>query len=359
MFKKIIAVISALVLALGVLSSCTKKTEYINKGEDRVVSSQSSNDSAEDVATSKSTEKIQVFQKISDEGIGVYEGTLKTTVDDEEKKSTAKFTLAENGDIKIVLSDDSGDYVGWVYKVDTGNIYQISSEIKDSALKMVSLNSLACIKNHLAVYAINAGIYSGILAVSDDESKLKFSFNNATLYYWLCDTLDIAYSNYDEIYKLTKDDKAFKEFADGFIGEQYDTSLGLSKKAMKQLTFDIGYNASQILISNAEKFVSGTIIIDSDNEMKISVDILITDVESEKTVFEIAGDLQKTSEVVESITLPDNIITELPKKDESEPNINDEQPRDDDAPREDSDSENTDENSSENDNNWLEDDFFS
>lgn len=362
MLKRIIAGMISIVISAGMMTGCSDKTEYINKGQERTVSSSSSQ--TESVAEDKKeTDKTyEILEKMSNEGAGVYEGDVTVIKENNEVKDKMriKADIAKNGDIKIILTNvDKGKYLGFIYKNDTNNIYQISSQYKDSALTFVRSDYFGCIRNHLKYYAMASAVSQGILMISDDETCFKISFDNNTIYTLLCNVLDSVNSNYDEIYKLTKDDKNFMEFANEMIGDKYDTSLGLSSKAMNYLIDVMGVAFSRMFITETDSAFAGTILIDGNDNMATQVELIMKDITAEDTEsvkLSISGKLTKTGDISDSVELPKNIITEIPDTDDSENEIIDDAPD-----KKDNSDNSSDESSSKDDTtskNWTDDEFF-
>lgn len=363
MLKRIIAGVMSIVVITGTMTGCSNKTEYVNKGQERTISSSSQTESVTD-SKKEDDKTYEILEKMNNEGAGIYEGDVTVIEKGNEVKDKMKIKadVAKNGDIKIILTNaDKGKYLGYIYKSDTSSIYQISSQYKDSAVTFFNTEAFGCINKHIKAYAMVSAVEQGILMISDDEKCFKISFDNNSLYTLICNVLEGIDDNYDEIYKLTKDDKKFMEFAKSLIGDNFDTSLGLSSKAMRYLIDMLGMFFSQQLITETDTTFAGTILIDGEKDMSTQVELIIKNTSSEDkdlNELSIKGTLTKTGEISDSIELPENIVTEIPETDDSDKDIVDDTPDQQDDSSKSSDESTTDTDDSSNSKDWTDNEFF-
>lgn len=332
MFKKVVSLMIFMCIIFSMMTACSNSSKYVNKGKDRVVSS-SKADSLENETKNKDSEpQVAILKNLENNIKGVFEGTAKieSSLIGETKDGHIKLEVAQNNDIKVVINDPkSGKYIGFIYKDNSQNVYLISSSFKDSAVKIVDKSYLSCMKDHMINYIIDAAMYNNLLTISDDNSKMKISFNNSSLYDCICNVLDIINSKYEEVYKLTKSDKTFMEWAENIIGDEYDLSSGLSKNALMYLTAQIGFSYSQKLIADIENVISCTILfnneeVNHEDTLSIDIDLEITDHETNDSVFYLIGNIVRTGDSSDKIDIPENILTEIPE--EIAPDNDDESP---------------------------------
>lgn len=366
MFKKIAASIISACLSVSILASCSDETKYTNKGTERKVSSETVSESSTPVKDSSET-SIDILNEIEKNGTGVYEGKVELYNEEKSKTSNCRLEIAENDDIKFIINTpETGAYAGLIYKADNQTLYFISSKFDNTAVALSSLSQTGCIKDHLLGYAVDAAMTNGLLVISDDNKKMKFSFNNSSLYDCLCTILDLVNRDYNEIYKLTKDDKPFMEWAESIIGEYYDLSSGLSQNALYDLTDVVAISASKSLITDAENSCAVTMIFDCEDVMSIDLDVDISNFESGDKVMCFKSKLTRTGKAPESVLLPEMITDKLPEEaapyDDSDDKPVESENDSSEATTDESEyssEEPSNDDSSAKENNWNDDDFFS
>ena len=298
MIKKIIAAIAALTVSLS-FAGCRNESKYVDQGEKRQVDEQTASDN---VSTPDDEDVPPVIDELK---TGTYEGTATETKDGKTRELNCKLEISNKLDFKLMYTDkESDDYWGYMFFYDDLSLYKVSSEYPDGYKTAADLSHFSCINDQLLELFTSCGLYEQNIMVSEDGTKLKVDFNNGHLTEWIYAVLEACSGNYDTLYKYTKDDKKFIEWADDYLDNRYDLSEGLSTTAFNELIDRLAVEASDKYLVDATENNVYTIIIDS-SEGTLSFEHDTQAIESEEITYSITGELKKTEDIPEDFILPE------------------------------------------------------
>lgn len=314
--KKLISLFTAAAAAL-MCCACNSETQYVNQGGDRQVTQSSQVSSIAETDNSGAAEGIPILDQWDKNKYHTFESDI-TVLSENNKEETKhlKIEYATNNDIKVLVSNKDGGYYGYVYQNSTHNFYKLSSEYKDKAWKILSLNGLSSIFTNIKNIIIVTCLNYDVLRFSEDD-RMALAVSNDTLVELNKELNNAIFSYYDDIYKATKNDQAFKDFVTSWIGNYYDLSLGISKNALRGLLNQIEYKIRQNL-QNQEKYKKVSVIIDPSENCQAEFEISSYDPDTQDVSKVVTGALKITGEPPESITLPETIVAEDPLKEDPE-----------------------------------------
>lgn len=309
--------ISAFLLSVCIsLSACSNETKFVDKGQKRIVGENESKAETVQAENEVLFSDIPIIKTISENHTGHYEGEMNLNKNNEEIEYDVTLDINDNNDVKLEMTSDNAEFC-IMYFNDSMETFVLNPSGEDCFMstKRIKLNNFACIKDHMAQYAVYAANNNSMFRFNEDSTKIMFDCNSSTLYSAICDMFDQLNINYTEIYRLTKEDRSFMSIAEEMFGDaEYDLSEGLSKNAMNDFTAAYGVIAQRFLLTDTDKFFSFTLT--ADDQLDTRYELKVVD-ENNNDLYTMKGELKKTSERSDVIAKPKNIEDYAEKDDSS------------------------------------------